>query len=507
VDISVKSGSIEAVDADAIVVNLFQGVTQPGGATAAVDRALHGAIVALIVNGAMRGNLNETAIIHPREAIPARRVVVVGLGPEAAFDFDAARQAAAAAARAARDSGARTLASIVHGGGQGRLPFAAVAQAVVEGTLLGLYRYAAPGIIPREDSERRVDALTIVEFDAAKLPELEAGTLAGQAIGTGTCLARDLANQPANVLTPIALAAAAQRLAAEHHMTCQVLDREQMAELKMGSLLSVAQGASQPPRFIVLEYAPAESDAPPMVLVGKGITFDSGGISIKPHEGMERMRSDMAGAAAVLGAMHAIAAMRLPRRVVALVPAAENMPSGTATHPGDIVTAMNGVSIEIVNTDAEGRLILADALAYTQRYMPAAVIDVATLTGAITIALGHHMTGVYASDDSLWEAIQSAGEAAGEPMWRMPLAPIYDRQITTPFADVKNTGGRPGSSVTAARFLSKFVGAHPWAHLDIAGTNWWEQDLPYPKKPYYVRGNTGVGVGTLVGVLRTWGID
>jgi leucyl aminopeptidase len=504
VDVSIQSGSIQTVDADAIVVNLFQGVAEPGGATGAVDEALSGAIRDLITSGDIRGDLNETAIVYPRGAIPARRVIVVGLGPEESFDLDAVRQAAAAAARVARDTGARTLASIVHGGGQGGLSLADAAQAAVEGTILGLYRYAAPGVIPRQVFERQVDTLTLVEFDTARLSEVEAGVRVGQAVAEGTCLARDLANQPANVVTPTTLAETAQRIANDHGLTCQVFDREQMAELKMGALLSVAKGASEPPKFILLEHNPAESDASPFVLVGKGITFDSGGISIKPSQKLEQMRSDMAGGAAVLGAMQAIAAIGLPKRVVAMVPATENMPSGTATHPGDVVTALNGVTIEIINTDAEGRLILADALAYAQRYRPAAVIDVATLTGAIAIALGHYMTGVYASDVSLWEVIRLAGDAAGEPMWHMPLTPIYDRQITTRFADVKNTGGRPGGSVTAARFLAKFVGEHPWAHLDIAGTNWWERDLPYPLKPYFVRGNTGVGVRTLVGVLRTW---
>jgi leucyl aminopeptidase len=504
VDISTQSGSIQAVDADAIVVNLFQGVTEPGGGTGAVDSALNGAIRDLIANGAIRGNLNETVIFYPRGAIPARRVIVVGLGPEEEFDLDAVRQAAAAAARAARDAGVRTLASIVHGGGRGGLSLADAAQAVVEGTILGLYRYSAPGVIPREGFERHVDSLRLVEFDATRLSEVETGAQVGQAVAEATCLARDLANRPANVVTPTALAETAQRIAADYGMTCQVFDREQMAELKMGALLSVAQGANEPPRFIVLEHNPAESDAPPFVLMGKGITFDSGGISIKPNQGMEEMRGDMSGAAAVLGAMQAIGAIGLPKRVVAIAPATENMPSGSATHPGDVVTAMNGTSIEVINTDAEGRLILADALAYAQRYNPAAVVDVATLTGAIVIALGHYMTGVYASDDLLWEMIHAAGDAAGEPMWRMPLTPIYDRQISTSFADVKNVGGRPAGSVTAARFLSKFVEKHPWAHMDIAGTNWWERDLPYPKKPYYVRGNTGVGVRTLVGVLRAW---
>jgi leucyl aminopeptidase len=492
------------LDADAIVVNLFQAVTEPGGATGAVDKALNGAIHDLINNEVIRGKLNETAIVYPRGTIPARRVIIVGLGPEEEFDPDAVRQAAAAAARAARGTGARTLATIVHGGGRGGLSLADAAQAVVEGTILGLYRYEAPGVIPREEFERQLDSLTLVEFDASKLPDIETGARVGQAVAEGTCLARDLANRPANVTTPTALAELAQQISADYGMTCQVFDRDQMAELKMGALLSVARGANEPPKFIVLEHNPTGSDASPFVLVGKGITFDSGGISLKPSQGMEQMRGDMAGAAGVLGAMQAVGIINLPKRVVALVPATENMPSSTATHPGDVVTAMNGVTIEIINTDAEGRLILSDALAYAQRYKPSAVVDVATLTGGMVVALGHYMTGVFATHDWLWDALRVAGDAAGEPMWRMPLTPIYDRQITTRFADVKNAAGRKASSVTAARFLAKFVEDHPWAHLDIAGSSWWERDLPYPSKSYFVRGNTGVGVRTLVGVLRAW---
>ena len=504
-NVLVQSGSIEAADVDAVVVNLFEGVTEPGGATGAVDRALGGAIRDLVATGDARGKMNETVVFHPRGAIPAPRVIVVGLGSPAEFRLDAVRQAAAAAARAARQAGARSVASIVHGGGVGGLALADAAQAVVEGTILGLYRYPAPGTLPREDFDREVDALTLVEFDAAKLPEVERGARGGQAIAEATCLARDLANQPANLLTPTALAEVAQRIAGDHRMGCQVLGREQMAELKMEALLSVARGASQPPRFIVLEHNPTGDDTvPPVVLVGKGITFDSGGISIKPASGMEEMRSDMAGAAAVLATMQAVGAMELPRRVVAIVPATENMPGSDASHPGDVVTAMNGVSIEIINTDAEGRLILADALAYARRYDPAAVVDVATLTGGMVMALGYRMTGVFANDDGLWGAVRDAGVAAGEPMWRMPLDPVYNAQIRSPFADLRNTGGRPGSAVTAACFLSRFVGDHAWAHLDIAGTNWWEADITYTRKPYYVRGNTGVGVGTLAGVLRSW---
>jgi leucyl aminopeptidase len=504
VDVSIKAGSIQEVDADAIVVNLFEGATEPGGATGAVDRALNGALRELIAGGDVQGKLNETAMIYPRGTIPARRVVVVGLGPQAGFDLDAARQAAAAAARRAREAGARTLASIVHGGGRGGLVLEQAAQAVVEGAILGLYRYQAPGLVVRDRADRQVDSLTLVEFEASRLEEVERGARIGQAVAEATSLARDLANRPANVITPTELAETARRIANDHGMQVQVFDREQMAEMKMGALLSVARGASQPPKFIVLEYNPSGGTDAPLVLVGKGITFDSGGISIKPTEKMEQMRGDMSGAAAVLGAMQAIGAFGLPKRVIGIVPATENMPGGSAYHPGDIVTASNGVTIEIISTDAEGRLILADALAYAQRYRPAAIIDVATLTGAIMVALGHYTSGFYANDDGLAAAVSAGGRAGGEPMWRMPLDPFYDRQISTPFADLRNTGGRPGGSVTAARFLARFAGTQPWAHLDIAGTHWWENDIAYPKKPYYVRGNTGVGVQTLVEVLRGW---
>ena len=504
-EVSVQVGSLPAVEADAIIVNLFQGVTQPGGATGAVDKALGGAISELISDGELRGKLNETALLHTRRAIPSPRVVVVGLGPAEEFCLDRVRQAAAAAARAARQAGARRIASIVHGAGAGGLQLADAAQATVEGTILGLYRYPAPGSLQDAEAARTVEALQLVEFDASKVQDIERGAHIGKAVAEGVCLARTLANQPANVLTPTALAEQAQRIAAECGMQCRVLDRDEMAELGMGALLSVARGSAQPPKLIVLEYAPAGHESePPLVLVGKGITFDSGGLSLKPQDGMEQMRGDMSGAAAVLAALQVASAIALNRRVVGIMPATENMPGGQATRPGDVVTAMNGVSIEIVNTDAEGRLILADALVYAQRYQPAAVVDIATLTGGIAVALGHRMTGVFANDDRLWETIRAAGDAAGEPMWRMPLDDGYDEQIKTPFADIKNSGGRPASPITAARFLTKFVGQHPWAHLDIASTDWWEADPEHPKKPYYVRGITGVGVATLVGMLRTY---
>jgi leucyl aminopeptidase len=385
------------------------------------------------------------------------------------------------------------------------LKVADAAQAVVEGTILGLYRYAAPRGNLDETALHSVESFTLIEFDQSRLPEVEAGARIGHIVAGAACVARDLDNQPSNVMTPTALADVAQAIAADFGMACEVMGAEQMGELKMGALLGVSRGASQPPRFIVLEHNPGvDAGAGPFVLVGKGITFDSGGISIKPSSGMEQMRGDMSGAAAALASMQAIGAIGLRGHVVALVPATENMPGGNAIHPGDVVTAMNGLSIEVVDTDAEGRLVLADALAYAQRYRPAFVVDIATLTGAIATALGHHMTGVYANEDALWSAIQTAGEAAGELMWRMPLDPVFDVQIETPFADVKNYGGSPGGSATGASFLAKFIGDHAWAHLDIGSTDWWEADQVYTKKPYFVRGCTGVGVGTLVGLLRAW---
>jgi leucyl aminopeptidase len=294
----------------------------------------------------------------------------------------------------------------------------------------------------------------------------------GAALANGMDLTRDLGNLPGNVCTPTYLANTAKKLAKDWKLKVEVLGQKQLEALRMGSFLSVTRGSVEPPQFIVLQYQGAAAKAAPVVLVGKGITFDTGGISLKPGEGMDEMKYDMLGAGSVLGTLRAVVEMGLKINLVVIVPTCENMPSGTATKPGDIVTSMKGLTIEVLNTDAEGRLILCDALTYAERFKPAAVIDVATLTGACVIALGHHNTGLFAKDDALAGELLDASREASDPAWRMPLDEEYHDQLKSNFADLANIGGRPGGSITAACFLSRFTEAYPWAHLDIAGTAW-----------------------------------
>ena len=499
-EIQVKAGGIQAEDAPLIVVNLFEGVTEPGGATGAVDKALGGQIRALVAAGDFRGKRNETAVLYPAVPIPAQRVLIVGLGKEEKFDLDGVRQAAGAAAKKARDLGITRFSTIVHGGGRAGLDLEDAAQAMVEGTILALYRFRQHKTEPDEDERPDVEAVTLVEFSEEKVPVVERGARTGQAIAEAVSMTRDLVNQPANYATPTVLAETAQQLAADFGLHCQVLNREQMAELGMGALLGVAQGSEQPPKFVILEHD-AGRDLDTIVLVGKGITFDSGGISIKPSEHMEAMKSDMAGAAAVMGALRAAAALDVPLHVVGLMPATENLPSGRAIKPGDVLKSLSGLTIEVINTDAEGRLILADALAYAQRYQPQAVVDVATLTGACVVALGEITSGLMGSDPDLVARIKAAGGKTAEKVWELPLFEEYGEQLKSDVADVKNVGGRPAGAITAAFFLSKFAKGMPWAHLDIAGKALTDKE----RNPYTPKGATGVGVRLFVRLLRDWG--
>jgi leucyl aminopeptidase len=499
-DIKVIRGAIQEQATDLIVVNLFEGVTQPGGATGAVDQALGGAIRDLIAGGDFKGKLNETAVLYPRGAIPARRALVVGLGKANDFNLDRVRQVSAMAARRARDLGARRFATIVHGAGIGGLEAEAAAQAVAEGALLGLYEFVERKA-PKED-QREVAEMAVVEFDAGRLPAIEAGVRTGQTMAAAVKLTRDLVNEPPNFATPTILAERARQMAEGRKLGVTVLEREDMRELGMGALLGVAQGSDEPPKFIILEYRPESQDggtAPPtVVLVGKGITFDSGGISIKPAEGMEEMKSDMAGGAAVIGAMQAIADLNLPVRVVGLVPATENLPGGRAYKPADVVRAMNGKTIEIISTDAEGRMILADALVYAKRYEPQAVVDLATLTGACVVALGKgQAAGLFGTDEKLIEQLKAASARTGERIWQLPLYDEYIEVMKSDTADLKNSGGRYGGVGASAAFLKAFAEGYPWAHLDIAPIAYLDKD-----KPYTPKGATGFGVRLLVQFVR-----
>ena len=494
--IDVVAGAIQRVSSEAIVVNLFRAVRSPGGATGAVDQALDGAIAGIIEAGDFQGKEGETAVLYTHGAIPAKRVIIVGLGEQSKFNLEVVRRASAAVARKAQSLRLSCYHSIVHGGGAGGSEVGEAAQAVAEGTLLGSYTFTEHKT-DLSDVEPRLDAVTLVQFDVDAVPAVEKGSLAGQVVAESVCFARDLGNQPANYLTPMMLAETAEEMAGELGLSCQVLDEGQMSEIGMGALLGVAQGSDEPARFIVLEHASGRDDLDTYVVIGKGITFDSGGISLKPGRGMEAMKADMCGAGVTLGALRAAAALNLPLHVVGLVPATENLPGGRAYKPGDVLKSMSGLTIEVISTDAEGRLILADALGYAKRYEAKGVVDVATLTGACVVALGHVACGLMGNSANLIKAIKEAAAVSGERVWELPMYDEYAEQLKSDVGDVKNTGGRPAGAITAALFLSKFAKDYPWAHLDIAG-----MDLSDKVKGYLVKGATGFGLRLLVQWLR-----
>ncbi len=493
-DIRVEHGDIAQSAANAIVVNLFEGITSPGGGTGAVDRALDGAISRVIADGGCRGKDGELTLIHTLGKVPSPRVVVAGLGPSDKFTLDKVRNLSAGVARYLRRARCETIASITHGAGIAGLDAEACAQAIAEGTLLGLYQFRRH----KKPSEDDVDVkeLVLIEHDEAKVETLRRGVERGVALAEAANFARDLANEPSNVLTPAELADRASAWAKDAMLECEVFDKAWAEQQGMGAFLGVAQGSEQPPKFIVLRYRGGGSQR--LALVGKGITFDTGGISIKPAAGMEEMKGDMSGGAAVIAAIGAIARLKPAIDVTAVVPATENMPSGTAIKPGDVLRAMTGTTIEVLNTDAEGRLILADGLGYAKQSFaggegPTAIVDVATLTGAISIALGNVAMGAMTNSDALYQRVQRASEASGEKVWQLPMYDEYKEQIKSDVADIKNTGGRGAGSITAAFFLKEFVDDTPWVHLDMAGVDFYEKE-----KGVLTKGASGIPVRTLV---------
>lgn len=491
--LEVVHSTLQAWQGDALVVNLFEGVTSPGGATGAADAAMGGAITELIAAGEATGKLGQVAVLHPRGAIPAKRVLVVGLGTSSAFDAEAARRAAAAAAKKARELGARTLGTVAHGAGAGGLDAATAARATLEGSALAAYDFR--GWKRRREERPRLERVSLLEADAAKVPALEEGAKVARAVAAGTFLARDLVNTPANVANPAYLASAAASLAGRGGLRVSVHDAAWAAEHRMGSFLAVARGSANEPRFVVMEHGPQDQDAPTVVLVGKGVTFDTGGYSIKTRDGMIPMKGDMAGAAAVIGAMAAIAELGLGLRVVGLCPCVENMVDARAYRPSDVIVASDGTSIEVLSTDSEGRMALADALVYAKRYSPAAVVDIATLTGASIVALGEGVSAsLFCNDEALAADLARASAASGERVWRMPLFEEYSRTLESNVADIKNNGGQRGGVGTAAAFLKTFVD-YPWAHVDMAGMEL--TDKP-GQRHYLLPGATGYGVRLLV---------
>ncbi|MFX1684337.1 leucyl aminopeptidase [Paraburkholderia sp. A1RO-5L] len=454
---------------DCVVVGVFEAQTLSGPAFV-IDRAIGGAIVRLVKSGDIDGKAGSTLFLPEVTGIGASRVLLVGLGKQDAFGQKAYGEAVKAAWRAILGT---KIAQVTFTLAQ--LPVKdRTSDWGVRAAILALrnetYRFtqmkSKPELAQRA-LKRVVFSVDAADEKAAKLASKQAVALAN-----GMDLTRDLGNLPGNVCTPTYLAATAKKLARDWKLKVEVLGQRQIEALKMGSFLSVTKGSVEPPQFIVLQYQGASAKAAPVVLVGKGITFDTGGISLKPGEGMDEMKYDMCGAGSVLGTLRAVAEMGLKLNVIGIIPTCENMPAGNATKPGDIVTTMAGLTVEVLNTDAEGRLILCDALTYAERFKPAAVIDIATLTGACIIALGHHNSGLFSTDDALAGELLDASREAIDPAWRLPLDEAYQDQLKSNFADLANIGGRPAGSVTAACFLSRFTQNYPWAHLDIAGTAW-----------------------------------
>ncbi len=496
-EIRVESGDITQQPAGAIIVNLFEGVTSPGGATGAVDRALDGAISTLIGEGEIKGKKGEMTLIHTLGKMVPRRVIVAGLGKSEDFGADVIRHVMGTAGRFVRRLGVDSAATIAHGAGIGRVDSEVSGRAIAEGALLGLYRFRR---YKANDSDgRELESLTVVESDSNKVSALERGVAEGTLLAAATNLCRDMVNEPANQLTPTQIAEVALEVARESDLRLEVLDRQRMVDLGMGALLGVAQGSDQPPKLIVLRYDGDPDNAENnLALVGKGITFDSGGISIKPAANMGTMKGDMAGGAAVICAMGVIGQLKPKLNVAGIVPATENMPGGKAQRPGDIVKTMSGKTIEIDNTDAEGRLVLADGLAYARSLGLTRIVDVATLTGAVVVALGKSYTGAFGNDQHLIDRTIQAGKEAGENIWPMPTPAEYKDQYKSAVADMKNVGGRNAGSITGAMIIGEFADGAAWVHLDIAGTSTTDS-----VKGANTKGGTGVMVRTLVRLARS----
>jgi leucyl aminopeptidase len=492
VKVRVTDDALEKIDADALILNWF--VEDKGSLPAGwkgLDSKLGGDLAATLKGGELKGGLYEIEPVHTAGALKARRVFLIGAGSRTLFDVMRLRQVAAAGARAARNRGAKRVAFAL---AAPDLDAGVCAQAIADGALTGPLEADLYRTLDRE--ERKLEEVILVVAKGEK-KAAEAGAERGQRIAAGVNFARGLAEEPANILTPLVAAERVQAMAKEVGLDCEILDEKALEKLGMNSMLSVALGSQWAARGVVLTYRGDRGSKETIGLVGKGVTFDSGGISIKPAENMHHMKYDMGGAAAVVGAMRAIAQLKPKANVIGVAGFVENMPSGTANKPGDVVRAANGKTIEILNTDAEGRLVLADCLDLARKRGATRLIDVATLTGAIVVALGTVAMGVMGEPQGWVDEVLQAAGSAGERAWQLPLFPEYKDQIKTPIADVANTGGRQAGSITAALFLQHFVGDTPWAHLDIAGTGWNEKDVPYLAK-----GATGYAVRTFVEIVQ-----
>ncbi len=491
-EIRAVHGSLTEQSVDALIVNLFEGVKVPGGGTGAVDRAMGGLISRTIQDEDFAGKLGQILVLRGCGDMPAKKVLVVGLGKQEKFGSYEIMRASAAAIRKCRGMRARSVGSILHGAGIAGLPAIDCAKAVTLGTLLGAYEFTR--LKSRDNNADFPEYFAIVEMSSEKLPHIRQGIQHAKMIGSAVSFARDLVNEPSNVVTPEYLSEIAREMAASKDLQCNVLDRAGIEDARMGLLAAVARGSRVEPRFIELRYQSPNASRT-VALIGKGVTFDTGGYSLKTSESMYGMKDDMAGAAAVLAAMRAVADLRPAINVIALIPATENSIGGSAIHPGDVFTSLSGKTVEVNNTDAEGRLILSDAVAYARNAGVDEIIDLATLTGACVTALGREIAGVFGSDQQIVDSLIEAGERCGEKLWQLPLYSDYRDSIKSDVADIKNTGGREGGAIVGALFIESFVGDTPWAHIDLS-SSMVKKDTHLAKK-----GATGVGTGTLIEYL------
>ena len=500
-DIRIQHGEAFDQPCDLLVVSMLKGATRPAGALAGINTKLEGGLLKLIQEDKFQGRLGEWLIFPTLGKAPARKIAVIGLGDKNIFDVDSARKIGAWIARRARDAASPRVVTVLHGADLVGLPARDLAQAISEGALLGSYHFHTYKEQEGKDAkEKALKEFVICEKSRSRVAPAERGLEVGQALAAATILARDLVNTPSAEMTPLHLSHVANDIVARRKdVTIKILDQESMEKLGMRAALAVARGSIHPPVGVHLTYKPKGKTKKRIVIIGKAVTFDSGGLSIKPADGMMTMKVDMAGAASVLGLFDVLPQLHLPLEVHGIFLGVENMPSGNAYRPGDVVKAMNGKTIEVLNTDAEGRVTLADALSYAQAIDADAVIDLATLTGACVVALGEDMAAVLSNDRKLTQRLLDASHEAGEPLWELPLYAPYQDHIKSKIADLKNIGMRGAAgTISAALFLSHFAGKSPWAHLDIAGPSYTERETR-PDLPY---GGTGYGVRLLARYLQ-----
>lgn len=467
-EFSIKGGDLSKLVADCIIVSVFESKKLAGDARA-LDAATNGALARAVATGDLTGKVGSTLLLHGLSGIAAKRVLLVGVGAEKSYDRKPYHAAIRAAFKALKGTNAvNVVVPFESSYGGDEIAWKAEQAAIL--AIDSAYRYTAT----KKADSKLVGKEVIFHLDDKRHEKaLSAAIARGNAIAEGMQLTKELGNLPPNIATPTYLADTVKRLAKEYQFKCTILERKDMEKLGMHTLLSVSRSSYQPPKFIILEHHGGKKGAKPIVLVGKGITFDTGGISIKPSAEMDEMKYDMCGAGSMIGVMKTVGMLKLKLNVVMLVPTCENMPGGNATRPGDVVTSMSGQTVEILNTDAEGRLILCDALTYAERFKPECVVDAATLTGAMVIALGHVTTGIFANDDKLGQELVQAGKVAQDKAWLLPMGDEYDEGLKSNFADIPNIGaGRAGGAVVAACFLGRFTSSYKWAHMDIAGTAW-----------------------------------